>query len=817
MPQNFRRIMRIERHHRFRLAIAVFAIVGMRFCDHTFATQPDVQQVVPPGGQRGSEVDLVIDGKRLDDAQELQWYDPGISVKSLEFADKKVKVKLAIAPDCPLGEHAFRLRTKTGLGDLFTFWVGTLPTVMEKEPNNDFAKPQKIDLNVTVTGVITGEDVDNFAVDAKQGQRLSIVIEGLRLGRAMFDPCVTIFDSQHHQLAYCDDQSLVRQDSIAQIDVPADGTYIVSLRDSTYGGSDKCHYRLHVGTYPQPTAVFPLGGKPGEEVEFHFLGDIKGDFTRKIRLPDAENPQFMLYPEDDQGVVAAGLPVRVSNLPNVIESELHSKMADAQPIETPSAVNGVIAKPGEVDFYRFTAKKGEVLDINCYARRLRSPLDSVIQVFRFGKNSIAENDDAGGPDSYLRFTAPEDGDYAVSVRDQLKHGGPTYGYRLELTRVAASMIVNIPKVQQFSQDRQTIVVPRGNRYAARIGVDRKDFGGDVVVSALDLPEGLTADEQTIAGSVTSAPMVFEASEEAPVGGVLATLQGRMADPKQHLVGNYSQTTELVLGDNQTVLCSRTVPHLAVIVAEHAPFKLEIVEPKVPLVQNGSLQLKVIAQRDENFKAPITLEIIHSAPGISNASNVTIPEGQSEVLFPLNANNNPGYGKWPMAVVGKATIDGGAVWVSSQLATLEVAPAYLQLTMDRTAAELGQTAEIICKIEHKKDFDGTAKAHLFGLPNKVTAPDVELTKDTTEITFPVTIDPTSPVGKHKGIGCQVVITEHDEPISQNVGSTELRIDPASAPKPAKTNAATAQTAKPAEQHLTRLEKLRQEAEQKMAGK
>jgi hypothetical protein len=158
-----------------------------------------------------------------------------------------------------------------------------------------------------------------------------------------------------------------------------------------------------------------------------------------------------------------------------------------------------------------------------------------------------------------------------------------------------------------------------------------------------------------------------------------------------------------------------------------------------------------------------------------------------------------------------------------LATLEVAPAYLQLTMDRTAAELGQTAEIVCKIEHKKEFNGTAKAHLFGLPNKVTAPDLELTKDTTELTFPVSIDPASPVGKHKGIGCQVVIVEHDEPISQNVGSTELRIDPASPPKPvaqasvAAGNDAAVAAAKVLEKHLSRLEKLRQEAEQKTAEK
>ena len=41
---------------------------------------------------------------------------------------------------------------------------------------------------------------------------------------------------------------------------------------------------------------------------------------------------------------------------------------------------------------------------------------------------------------------------------------------------------------------------------------------------------------------------------------------------------------------------------------------------VPLVQNGAMQLKVIAQRKAGFKAPITLEIIHSAPGVTNASD-----------------------------------------------------------------------------------------------------------------------------------------------------------------------------------------------------
>jgi hypothetical protein len=140
--------------------------------------------------------------------------------------------------------------------------------------------------------------------------------------------------------------------------------------------------------------------------------------------------------------------------------------------------------------------------------------------------------------------------------------------------------------------------------------------------------------------------------------------------------------------------------------------------------------------------------------------------------------------------------------------------------------LGKTAEIVCKIDHKTPFEGTAKAHLFGLPNKATAPELEFTKETQELSFPITIDPQSPVGKQKGVGCQVVITQNDEPICQNVGATELRIDPASPPKPEKkADAAQAAAkekevgndAKAPEQRLSRLEKLRVEAQQKPSDK
>ena len=148
--------------------------------------------------------------------------------------------------------------------------------VAEKEPNNDPGKAQKVALNTTVTGVITSEDVDCFAVEARQGDRLSAEVEGMRLGRGVFDPRLAVLDSHGAVLADVDDTQLAMQDPFVSLVVPADGTYILRLREATYGGNDDCHYRLHIGAFPRPTAVYPLGGKAGETLTLAFFSEATG-------------------------------------------------------------------------------------------------------------------------------------------------------------------------------------------------------------------------------------------------------------------------------------------------------------------------------------------------------------------------------------------------------------------------------------------------------------------------------------------------------------------------------------------------------------
>ena len=199
--------------------------------------------------------------------------------------------------------------------------------------------------------------------------------------------------------------------------------------------------------------------------------------------------------------------------------------------EFPLALNGIIGGTGDVDFFRFKAKKDQVLDINVYARRVRSPLDPVLTVCDASGNALASNDDTGGPDSYLRFTVPADGDYCIKVADQLGAGGSEYVYRVEVTPVQPKLLVTIPPVANNSQERQTIVVPRGNRFATLVRATRSDFAGELRIEAPDLPPGITLSAENVAANLDVVPVVFEAAPDAPVSGRLCNLIAKCVDEK----------------------------------------------------------------------------------------------------------------------------------------------------------------------------------------------------------------------------------------------------------------------------------------------
>ncbi len=777
------------------------------------AASPQLSYVLPPGVERGHEHVLTLTGARLADVEEALIYQKGVTVKKVETVDaQNARVTIDVAPDCRLGEQLIQLRTRSGISDYRSFFVGALPPVDEKEPNSSFEEPQPVEPNVCIGGILQNEDADYFRIRATKGQRLSVEVEAIRLGQAFFDPFLAILDKNRFELASVDDTVLAKQDCFLSIVIPEDGEYTILVRETSYRGADNCRYRLHVGNFPRPTVAYPAGGKRGEQVKVQFLGDGAGPIERDVVVPSDAQAYHEQLVHDDQGVTPSAVPFRHFSDGNIMETEANDAFESATAAELPQALNGRLEKNGDVDFFKLTAKKGQVWEVECYARRIGSPVDPVVNIYKADKSNILGNDDARGQDSYMRWAVPEDGDYYVRISDHLGQGGETYVYRVEMTPVTPSLKLGIPRVDRYSQTRQTIVVPRGNRYGTLILGTRADFGGPIELSSQGIPGGVSLTAQPMHPSTTLMPVVFEAAADAPIEGELVDLRGKLADANQPNViveGGFENLADFVLGEpNASVYISGIANKVPIAVAKEVPFRLEIVQPKVPLVRSGTMNLKVVVHRDEGFDAPIYVQFPFSPPGIGAAGAITIDKGQSEGPYPLNANGDAMIGKWPVIAIGAAEIDGQA-WVSSQLADLEIADRYVSFDVKRSACDQGQTAQVQCVITHNTPFEGAAKAELLGLPPGATADPVEFKHDTAELAFQVKTTAATPVGSHKSLFCQVNITQNGEPIVGTVGTSELQVN---AP-PAVAATSPAEEAKPAEatpaapKPLSRLEQLR----------
>ena len=140
---------------------------------------------------------------------------------------------------------------------------------------------------------------------------------------------------------------------------------------------------------------------------------------------------------------------------------------------------------------------------------------------------------------------PADGEYILRVTDHLGRGGLEFVYRVEFQPVRPKLTLGIPRVARYSQSRQQIFVPRGNRFGTLISASRANFGGDIVLQGNDLPEGLQMHCQPMPSNLNVMPVVFEAAADAPLAGKLVDFQARHADEKTGIKGGFRNRADFV--------------------------------------------------------------------------------------------------------------------------------------------------------------------------------------------------------------------------------------------------------------------------------
>jgi hypothetical protein len=433
---------------------------------------------------------------------------------------------VTIAPNAEPGTREIRLATPRGLTNPLAFCVGQLPefaetpakTAGEQKGNggNKYgyllkknARPTEtqITLPAVANGQILPGAVDHFRFTGRKGQRLVAAVSARQLIPYLadavpgwFQATLALYDAGGKELAYNDDFRF-NPDPLLYYEIPADGEYVLEIKDAIYRGREDFVYRITVGELPFVTGIFPLGGPAGAETRVELQG---WNLPATSLVVDNRSRAPGIYPLTVQSGqwVSNVVPFAVGSLGECLEKEPNNGPSNAQPVTLPIIVNGRVDPAEDTDVFCFAGKAGQRIVAEVYARRLNSPLDSQLKLTDAAGKELAANDDfedkAAGlithqADSWLCATLPADGKYYLHLRDAQHKGGPEYAYRLRIGPPQGDFDLRIVPSSINARAGSTVPI---TVYAIR----RDGFSGDINLALKDAPEGFALRDARVPGN-----------------------------------------------------------------------------------------------------------------------------------------------------------------------------------------------------------------------------------------------------------------------------------------------------------------------------
>jgi hypothetical protein len=486
------------------------------------AAAPTVNALFPAGGQRGTTVSVTADGTFSRWPVQVWVEGKGIDVQP---SNESGKLIVTIAADAIPGAYAIRLYDDEGASVARPFIVGTLPEVMEREPNDDFQKPQVLDETcVTVNGRLGKPgDVDTFSLALKKGQMLVASMDAHRTLRSPMDGHLQIVSPDGFVLDHNDDFHGLDPQIVFL--VPKDGIYLVrtfafpAVPDSSirFAGGDKFIYRLTLTTGAFFDYPYPLAVPRSDPDRVHLVGwNLPPSLRRLTVVPIDDSEKVAVYHRD----CANAMPVRL--VPHAATARDATSPEHPQKIELPITITGRIEHSGDVDYYQFDGKKGARLAFRAEAQSLGFPLDPVLTISEKAGKTLAKAQSAAlDKDPILDFAVPHDGPFILTVRDLFGAGTSRHVYLLHAEKAKPDFALTLATDRFVVRSGKPLDVPvtverfYGFKDAIELGVAGLRKGVTAVTLPADtkaktLTLRLTADKISYSGPVR---VVGKTSEE----------------------------------------------------------------------------------------------------------------------------------------------------------------------------------------------------------------------------------------------------------------------------------------------------------------
>ncbi len=626
------------------------------------AEPPHIGYAYPAGGTPGSEFLVKIGGQFIYGAKSAYINDKNIEIKVIDSKEpenrKPNRQKMAIGeiitikvkiPDGILpGDHEIALITDGGISNKLIFNVGQLKEMVETEPNDKSGVATRIaSLPVTLNGQIMPGDVDCYKFAAKKGQNL--VVEAF--ARALipyladavpgwFKICLSLSDANGREVAFADDFRFA-QDPVLFYKIPADGDYILTIRDSIYRGREDFIYRARIGELPYITDIFPLGGRCSEDpVTVKIRGVNLPSGTMNIE-PGMSAPTVRKAGVVNHGIDSNRKSFAVDNLPEIFAAKSCESREQKQKVALPVIINGCIREPGIKNYFYFEAVKGQVISVRVAARKLGSPLDSIIALYDNKGTVLKENDDLKDisegfithqADSGFSCVIPADGVYTIRINDTQSKGGQEYAYRLMIGAPSPDFALVVSPSSLFlpcgGAAIMTVNVIRYDEFKGEIRLQLKDNLSGLALRGGVIPENTGKIRVTLISTdrLHSGIYTPELIGTALIKGVQVKRPVTFADDlMQAFIYRH-----LVTADEATVL-----------VNDNAPFFITSPAPeqgRYELVCGREMTLAVEIQRSAEFNAGVSIQLVDPPKGII-LKNGFIPPNKKKVMVTVKADGS----------------------------------------------------------------------------------------------------------------------------------------------------------------------------------
>jgi len=211
---------------------------GAMLCGGKVAmAQPSLTHITPGAVAPGKTTEITLHGSKLDGP--LHVWTSFTAAGEVAAADAKEKdrkeavCKLTLGSGVPVGIGGIVVATAAGLSDVVYLMVDDLPSLADGEHNHSPGTAQEISLPVAIDGQCDGTLSDYFRFAAQAGQRISCEVVATRLGQD-FDPLVQVLDTAGNELLIADDDAATGADTRFVFTAPANGEYLLELRDNRY-------------------------------------------------------------------------------------------------------------------------------------------------------------------------------------------------------------------------------------------------------------------------------------------------------------------------------------------------------------------------------------------------------------------------------------------------------------------------------------------------------------------------------------------------------------------------------------------------------